>query len=104
MEIVIIGAIAVALFLTAQHTEHLRKTATHYNGVNDAIEMLSIIGLIQLGMLVICLFMDAGWDANIQKIIHASWGMLIVGGICFYGLSFLCVAVVGCVIAMIIDP
>jgi uncharacterized protein involved in cysteine biosynthesis len=102
--ITIIATVAMILLFTVYHTERKRKTSVHYDGVNDTIQFLSMIGLIQLVMFVLLLLLgEGGWTDNINKIIAASWTDRIIGTVLFYGLSFICAAVVGAVVGAAID-
>ena len=102
--ITIIAIVAMILLFTIYCTEHKMKAAGACEGVNEAIWLLSIVGLIQLAMFVLLLLLgEGGWTDNINKIIAASWADRIIGTILFYGLSFICAAVVGAVIGAAID-
>jgi len=96
--------VAMILLFNVYYTERKMKAAGVCEGTNNAIWLLSIVGLIQLAMFVLLLlFGEGGWTDNINKIIVASWADRIIGTLLFYGFSFICAAVVGAVIGAAID-
>lgn len=102
--ITIIVTIALILLFNIQYTEHKMKVAGICEGSSNAIRFLSIIGLIQLAVLVLLLLLgENGWGDNINRIITASWTDRIIGTVLFYGMSFICAVVVGGVIGAAMD-
>jgi len=100
----IVITLAMSLLFAIRYTERKMKAAGVCEGAKSAIWLLSIVGLIQLAMFVLLLlFGEGGWTDNINKIIAASWTDRIIGTVLFYGLSFICAAVVGAVIGAAID-